>query len=74
VCVNKKEIEMDSVYWVLLVIHVVMAMVLATAGPVYVYGTGVSISHKIVAYLVSLFINLLGFWPITLGLVLKNIL
>jgi len=58
----------------LLIVHVVISMVVSTIGPArfvsYRRSLLASLAH-IAAYGVSLIINLCGFWPISIGLIIK---
>lgn len=58
----------DNVFPLLIAIHVVMSMALSVTGPIQVRGG--NWLHNVLAYTFSLIVNVCGFWPVTLGLLL----
>lgn len=56
---------------VLVLIHIVMSLLVSVCGPVHLKsGYGQSIVMTMAAYILSFAVNVCGFWPIALGLIL----
>lgn len=55
---------------ILIIMHAIASMIVSARGPVYTRDSGCL--TNLAAYIISLMINLCGFWPITVIMILRE--